>query len=110
MIEQARNNLRDLGLQVFSPYHDVGHGSADDVVQQDLEGIDNSDLVFAIGDGLDSGTMYEIGYARSRGKPVIMYSENESEEDKKMMEGSGCILCSDYVTAIYQTLWTAVEM
>lgn len=110
MIEQARNNLRDLGLHVFSPYHDVGHGSADDVVQQDLDGIDNSDLVFAIGDGLDSGTIYEIGYARARGKPVIMYSENESEEDKKMMEGSGCINCSDYVTAIYQALWTAVEM
>lgn len=27
LIEQARNDLRDGGLDVFSPYHDVGHGS-----------------------------------------------------------------------------------
>ena len=108
LIEQARANLQSFNLNVFSPYHDVGHGSADDVVEQDLEGIRRSDIVFAIGDGLDSGTVYEIGYARALGIPVVMYCENESSEDQKMMEGSACILCSDYVTAIYKTLWVAI--
>ncbi|MFZ6780432.1 PfkB family carbohydrate kinase [Undibacterium sp. Ji83W] len=110
LVEQIMNNLRDMGLQIFSPYHDVGHGSADDVVQKDLEAIDKCDLMFAIGDAMDPGTIYEIGYARAKGKPVIMYCENESSGDKKMMEGSGCILCSDYVTAIYKTLWTAISL
>jgi hypothetical protein len=41
--------------------------------------------------------------------PVVFYAENEADEDKKMMEGSGCILCSDYVTAIYKTLWTVAQ-
>lgn len=109
LIEQARNNLNDMGLKVFSPYHDVGHGSASDVVKKDLEGIKQSDIVFAIGDGLDSGTVYEVGYARALGIPVIFYSENLSKEDVKMMEGSGCILCSDYVTSIYKTLWLASQ-
>jgi nucleoside 2-deoxyribosyltransferase len=110
LIEQARDDLRDMGLRVFSPYHDVGHGSADDVVQKDLSGIDTCDIVFAIGDGLDSGTVFEIGHARAKGKVVIMYSENVSVGDKKMMEGSGCILCKDYVTSIYKTLWVAASL
>lgn len=110
MVEQARDDLRAMGLKVFSPYHDVGHGSAEDVVEKDLDGIDSADLVFAIGDGLDSGTIYEIGYARAKGKPVVMYCESESEEDRKMMEGSGCVISSDYVTAIYKALWAAAAL
>lgn len=109
LVEQARNNLREMGLRVFSPYHDVGHGSADDVVELDLKGVRDCDVVLAIGDGLDSGTIYEVGYARAIEKPVIFYSENESYDDKKMMIGSGCVLCNDYVTAIYKTLWLAAE-
>lgn len=107
LIEQARHDLQSMGLAVFSPYHDVGHGSAEDVVQLDLEGIEASDIIFAIGDGMDSGTVYEIGYARAKGKPVVMYCENESAENRKMMEGSDCQICDDYVSAIYRTLWTA---
>lgn len=108
LIEQARANLQSFNLNVFSPYHDVGHGSAEDVVERDLEGIRQCDILLAIGDGMDSGTIYEIGYARALGIPVIMYCENESVENKKMMEGSDCILCNDYVSAIYKTLWTVM--
>ncbi|MCK2126742.1 PfkB family carbohydrate kinase [Thauera aromatica] len=110
LIEQARNDLLAAGLKVFSPYHDVGHGSADDVVPLDLAGINDADLIFAVGDGMDPGTVYEIGYARAKGKPVIVYCENESDENKKMMRGSGCLLCDDYVSSIYQTLWTACRL
>jgi len=109
LIEQARDNLREMGLKVFSPYHDVGRGSADDVVELDLKGIRDCDVVLAIGDGLDSGTIYEVGYARAIDKPVIFYSENETSENKKMMLGSGCTICDDYVTSIYKTLWAAAE-
>jgi hypothetical protein len=110
LIEQVRESLQGFGLEVFSPYHDVGYGSADDVVELDLEGIHVSDLVFAVADGLDSGTIYEVGYARARGLPVVVYCENESSEDLKMLEGSNCLLCEDYVTSIYRTLWTAMAL
>ena len=110
LVEQARENLRGFGLEVYSPYHDVGYGSADDVVQLDLEGILVSDLVFAIADGLDPGTLYEVGYACARGKPVVVYCENESSEDLKMLEGSNCLLCKDYVSSIYRALWTAMAL
>ncbi|EKT4493105.1 PfkB family carbohydrate kinase [Pseudomonas sp. YQ_6] len=110
MVGQARRDLIAMGLTVFSPYHDVGLGSADDVVEKDLQGVRDCDVLFAIGDGLDSGTIYEIGYARALDKPVVFYAENESEQDKKMLEGSNCILNDDYVSAIYQTVWEAVEL
>lgn len=110
MVQQARANLQDMGLHVFSPYHDIGLGSAEDVVVKDLEGIRESDLVLAITDGLDAGTIYEIGYARALNKPVIVYSERHKGESVKMMEGSGCTICMDYTTALYSTLWEAVKI
>ncbi|MBX8597861.1 nucleoside 2-deoxyribosyltransferase [Pseudomonas cichorii] len=110
LIEEARARLLEMGLNVFSPVHDVGHGPADEVVQKDLDAIHECDLMLAIGDGLDAGTIYEIGYARALKKPVIMYVENESEEDQKMMTGSGCTLTNDFVTSIYQTAWKAAGL
>jgi len=110
MIEQARKNLCSMNLEVFSPLHDVGRGPADQVVHRDLEGIKNCDVVFAIGDGLDSGTLYEIGYARALEKPVIFYAENVSEENMKMMRGSSCIISNDYATSIYRTAWEAISI
>ncbi|HEM7146959.1 TPA: nucleoside 2-deoxyribosyltransferase [Providencia stuartii] len=109
LIEQVYKNLDDFGLKVFSPYHHVGHGKAEDVVEKDLDGIRKADIIFAIGDGLDPGTIYEVGFARSCNIPVVFYAENVADEDKKMMAGSGCILCEDYVTAIYKTLWTIAQ-
>jgi nucleoside 2-deoxyribosyltransferase len=107
LVEQARTALIEMGLPVFSPFHDVGRGSAQDVVSQDLDGIKEAGVVLAIADGMDAGTVYEIGYARALGCPVVVYSECETVEDRKMMEGSGCILVEDFVSAIYHTVWEA---
>ncbi len=109
MVEQARLNLHEVGLEVFSPYHDVGLGSAQDVALKDLEALDECDLVFAIADGADTGTVFEVGYAIAKGKPVIVLSQRESEESLKMMSGTRCTMCNEYATAIYKALWTAVE-
>ncbi|CAI8943169.1 PfkB family carbohydrate kinase [Pseudomonas sp. IT-P4] len=110
LVEEVRNTLLAMGLRVFSPYHDVGHGLAADVVHKDVEAIHECELMFAIGDGLDSGTVFEIGYAKALRKPVVMYTENESEENKKMMEGTDCVLCDDFVTAIYRLVWEAAAL
>lgn len=108
VVEQARNCLLDMGLDVFSPYHDVGPGPAEMVVGKDIDGINRSQVMLAIADGLDSGTIFEVGYARSQGIPVVMYAENVSHEDLKMMEGTDCFLRDDFVSAIYQTAWNGV--
>lgn len=94
-----------LNLNVFSPFHDVGHGKAIDVVDKDIEGIDQSQVMLAIVDGLDSGTLFEIGYAIAKNKKVIAYVQNEDEESLKMLEGTDCIIEKDLATAIYKTYW-----
>jgi nucleoside 2-deoxyribosyltransferase len=105
LIDQIRSILIDMNLNVFSPWHDIGHDIASEVVQKDLKGLNKSKLIFAIIDGLDSGTLFEIGYAVSKKIPVIAYVENESDESLKMLEGTNCILEKDLTTAIYKSIW-----
>jgi nucleoside 2-deoxyribosyltransferase len=105
LIEESRLHLSDGGLSVFSPYHDVGLGRADEVAPKDLEAIQACDVVYAIVSNLDAGTLFEIGYARAIDKPVIALVENERNEDLKMLAGSGCVLEKDFATSIYKAVW-----
>lgn len=106
LVNQVWSALKGIGLKVFSPFHDVGHGKAADVVDKDLKGLDDSEIVFAIIDGLDSGTLFEVGYAICQQKQVIAFVQNESEESLKMLEGTNCIIERDFTTAIYKLYWT----
>lgn len=108
LIEEGLHALRSTGIDVFSPYHDVGMGSADDIYMPDIMGIQNSCVLLAYLDGLDPGTIYEVGYAKALGKPVVVFVQNEGEGDLKMIAGAGCIMCDDFATAIYQTVWMAM--
>lgn len=105
LIEQALQALKDQGLVVFSPLHDVGRGSAKQIYGGDVQGLKECDIVFACVDGMDPGTIYEIGYAHSLQKPVIAFVENEPHERLKMIEGGGCIIERDFATAVYKTNW-----
>ncbi len=109
LIDQIRNALNDFHLKVFSPWHDVGHGIASEVVYKDLEALDASAIVFSVLDGLDSGTLFEIGYTVKKGIPIIGYVENETSESTKMLEGTSCILEKDLTTAIYKCFWQIAE-
>lgn len=110
LMEECYQLLRNSGVNVFSPYHAVGMGSGNDVYPQDIDGLNKSDIVFACLDGLDAGTVYEIGYAKSMGKHVIVFVQNESEENLKMITGSGCLICNDLVTALYEVIWALMEL
>lgn len=105
MVNEVRNTLMGMGLRVFSPFHDIGIGNAEEVVAKDIDAIDSSSFIFAIVDGLDSGTLFEIGYAISKGKMVLAFVQNESEESLKMLHGNGCMIEKDFTTAIYKTYW-----
>jgi nucleoside 2-deoxyribosyltransferase len=107
LIEESRQALQAMGLKVFSPCHDVGLGLAQDVAPKDIDAIHHSRAIFALVDGLDSGTIFEIGYARALGIPVIALAQSTTEESLKMIEGTGCEVVSDFVTAIYRTSWAA---
>jgi nucleoside 2-deoxyribosyltransferase len=107
LVEESRQALRGMRLKVFSPLHDVGLGSGQDVAPQDLEGLKRCRAVLALVDGVDPGTVFEVGFARSLNKPVVAFAESTGEEPLKMISGSGCDVVSDFVTAIYRAAWAA---
>jgi nucleoside 2-deoxyribosyltransferase len=108
-VTQVREILRAFGAEVFSPYHDVGlarHSTAT-VAKEDLAGLARADVVFALIDGHDPGTIFEIGYARKKGIPVICFrSEPRTVHHETMLSGSDCRIFSDLGSAIYHALWS----
>ena len=110
LIAQSRKHLTEQGFQVFSPLHDVGHGSAEKVVPEDIAAIKKSDLLFAILDGLDPGTLFEVGYARALNEPVVAFVQNEPAKDLKMLRGTNCELVDDFASAIYRATWAAMSL
>lgn len=108
LVEEARTALRHAGFKVFSPYHDVGIGDADMVVPADIQGIEDADVMFALCDGLDAGTLFEIGYAVKKGLPVVAFGEQTSDEAMKMLYGTKCKVFRDFTSAIYHAQWEAL--
>lgn len=109
LINEIYNVFKGLGIKVFSPFHDVGHGKAKDVVDKDLLGLNGSEVIFAVTDGLDSGTLFEVGYAIAQKKSVVAFVQSENEESLKMLEGTECIIERDLATAIYKTYWNLAK-
>lgn len=107
LVEEFHFALREAGLSLFSPVHDVGRGSADVVYEPDIKGLKECGVVLACLDGLDPGTIYEVGYAQSLGLPVIAFVSAERDEDLKMPLGGGCEKAADFATAFYLTVWAA---
>lgn len=107
VIEQLRTALLNSKVRVFSPLHDVGHGDAGDVYGPDIKGLRDSGVVLAWLDGLDAGTLYEIGYAHALGRKVIVFVGPERPEDLKMISGGGCHVVNDLTTAVYLAAWAA---
>jgi nucleoside 2-deoxyribosyltransferase len=109
VVRKLKHTLVGLGIEVFSPLDDVGFGGAEEVATADLVGLDDCDAVFAIVDGLDAGTLFEVGYARARGIPVVALAQNVKEEDMTMLVGSHCAVFSDIATAAYHAAWRAAS-
>ncbi len=105
IVDEARRYLLDFGMDVFSPVHDVGRGPAAIVAPKDLEALRKCDIVFALLDGMDPGTVFEAGYATAIGKPIYAVAQSVAEEDLKMFHGSGTRIYKDFVTAIYHAVW-----
>jgi hypothetical protein len=107
LVNEAREALLDQGVAVFSPKHDVGLGHARDVVPADVKAINDCTAMIALLPSLDAGTIFEVGYARAIGKPVVVFAQNVSEESMKMLDGTHCDICDDFVSCIYRVAWAA---
>lgn len=112
IINELRNTLLEFDNDVFSPLHDVGLiGKGDsitainEIVSKDLSGLEKSDVVLAVADNSDLGTIFEIGYAVANKKRIVILAENLNPNSLTMLEGSDCILVRDLPTAVYRASW-----
>lgn len=102
-------NSRRNGFYSFSPIHEVGEGDMYDVAQADLKGLEDSDVILAILDGLDCGTVFEIGYARALKKPVVVIAEHVDSRHLTMICGSDCDVTDDFTAGIYNAGWKVMN-
>ncbi|WP_192282583.1 nucleoside 2-deoxyribosyltransferase, partial [Methylorubrum zatmanii] len=110
LVEEALERLQALGAPVFSPLHEVGTGRpAQETAAADLEGLDRCAALLALLDGADPGTLFEVGYARARGKPVVVLAERLDDPNLTMLVGTGCRVARDLTSALYQAAWAAME-
>jgi nucleoside 2-deoxyribosyltransferase len=112
LINEMRNTLINFGNNVFSPLHDVGiidtgeiYNNAKAIATKDLEGLAKCDTVLAVITGIDAGTLFEIGYAKSLNKKIVILAQNICENDLTMLIGTGCEITNDFSTAIYKVSW-----
>ncbi|MEX0153799.1 PfkB family carbohydrate kinase [Microbacterium sp. LMI1-1-1.1] len=104
LVERARVVLDALGARVFSPIHDVGPGDIE-VAQKDLDGLDSCDVVLALLDGFDPGTVYETGWAARQNIPIVGFSSERHPKETKMLVGMGAEIHDDLTTAMYRAIW-----
>lgn len=105
-LEDVIEHLRLLGHEPVSPLHVVGSGGdPSEIAEADIGLLRASDIVFAMLDGADAGTLFEVGYARALEKPVVAYGERVSPQDLTMVTGSGGQYFDDYVGALYGVGW-----
>lgn len=106
LIDKIRNAFLSFGVKVFSPFHDIGIGTSELIAKKDLEGIDNSDIIFCLLDNFDSGTLIESGYSLAKGKKIIGYHRTCEEEKLLMLKVSDIQYYNHLTTAIYKTIWS----
>lgn len=109
LVEELRTTLGSLGVDVFSPLHDVGTGGPE-VAQADLEGLRDCDSVLALLDGADPGTVFEVGWAVRDATPVVGYASVLDAEVSKMMSGTAVELHRDLATACYRAAWAGMGL
>jgi nucleoside deoxyribosyltransferase len=83
-IDHVKHALEELGFEVYSTSHrnppiDLGSRAQKSRRFKLLcREIERSDGVFAVMDGRDAGTIWEMGYAFALGKPVVAFTERRS--------------------------------
>lgn len=108
-LAEVRRGLHKLGVNVFSPLHHVGVGNnLKTIVRKDLSGLKRSRAIFAVLDHHDPGTIFEVGYARARNIPVVVFSEHFHDKDTTMFLGTNCQVESDLCTAIHKAIWAGL--
>ena len=109
LVDLVRACLTDLGVEVFSPLHDVGMGLPSQVAPADIQGLEKCNGVLALLDGVDSGTLFEVGYAKAINIPVVGFAEQPENPDLTMLLGTGVPVYPSLAQAAYHAIWSSLQ-
>lgn len=114
--ERLKAYLRGMGFEVFSPKENTHlQKNADTKAQettfrQNLDGIKNTDAVFAVTDGKDMGTIWEAGYAFGINKPIIYFAETLGNgQFNLMLARSGNVVYQNMADISADEIISAIE-
>lgn len=105
VVDEARRCLKELGLKVVSPLHDVGEDQSAQNSIPDIALLKKCDRVFAVLDGIDNRALFAVGWASREEIPVYLFAQSSSDEDLRMARSAGARIFFDFATAIYHTAW-----
>ena len=108
LVNVVRRSLTQCGARVFSPLHDVGLGG-DEVAEKDIDGLQHTEVLLALLDGSDAGTVFEVGYATAKGMAVVGFADAPEANDFKMLRGLGISITADLTTAVYRAIWSGMR-
>ena len=109
LVDLCRSALTNLGATVFSPLHDVGVGNTEGIAIRDLEGLKTSNAIFAVLDGMDPGTLFEVGYGAAIKKPIVIYVSNRKNNNLTMFKANNTHIHDDLASAIYEAVWLGIH-
>lgn len=95
--------IKSKGFTVFNPKENVVTTDSTLDAQTNaflgnLKAINEADIIVAITDGKDMGTIWECGYAFARKKPIIYYAETlGNNQFNLMLAKSGVAVCRNQV-------------
>lgn len=97
IIEAIKKELVQLGIEYFSPKDESMFKQGDEpkvILDLNLRAILMSDLVIAVTDDKDVGTMFECGYAHSHGIPIlyVWLGRKDGQKFNLMLAASGGVV------------------
>lgn len=111
LVDTATRAIEDIGGDCFSPLRDVGAytGDANKTFEADRQGIEACQSLLLLIDGARTGPLVEAGIAAELGRPVVIFTEDPAIDRFTMLRGAGAQVFSDLSTAVYNSIWAAIE-
>jgi nucleoside 2-deoxyribosyltransferase len=100
VIDHIKDMIKTYNYQYFSPKDELmyvpGVTSPEDILRANMNGLMKTDLLIAVTDGKDPGTMFEAGWAYAKGIPIIYVWLTGTKEQKfnVMLAATGSVVRS----------------
>lgn len=109
IVLNVEQSLRRLNINYFSPRSagvlkemskEEQQKTKGDIFKGNIDSMDDCTHMIACIEHKDTGTSFEIGYYYSKGKPIVLYSDDLSRVNVMLAEaGTLCDSCGDFEDA-----------